>query len=59
MSDSTDSSSVNLSETGGGIGGIDIMGDLMTVSSFASSCTICILCIVMIAVLANKSYCKC
>jgi len=54
MSDSTDSSSVNLSETGGGI---DIMGDLITVSSFASSCTICILCIVMIAVLANKSYC--
>jgi len=54
MSDSIDSSSVNLSETGGGI---DITGDIMTVSSFASSCTICILCIVMIVVLANKSYC--
>jgi hypothetical protein len=59
MSDSTDSSSSNLSET---VGGFDIMailsGDLMQVSSAASSCTILILCIIMIAVLANKSYCK-
>jgi hypothetical protein len=58
MSDSTDSNSSNLPET---VGGFDIMailsGELMQVSSIASSCTISILCIIMIAVLANKSYC--
>ena len=58
MSDSTDSSSNNSSEV---VGGFDIMailsGELMQVSSSASSCTILILCISMIVVLSNKSYC--